>query len=134
MALADPTAEAALDHLSDAEAVERLDRALAKLEADHARGPTKAKPRHGREHTPRAKQRMSDAMFQRRRAEALLEGPTKVASLRLARELTQREAADRAVVNLRTWARAEADITAVSKITRQRVARALGVDVSELRD
>lgn len=125
--------ETSFEELSDADAVARLDAAMARAQAGHAKGPTKTR-RDGRKLTPRTKRRLSDVMFARRKAEALLAGPTRVASLRLARELTQRDAAERATIATRTWCRAEADIAGVGPATQRRVARALGVDVSELRD
>lgn len=123
----------ALEDLSDREALARFDSVLAKVDAELARPrePVKHRPA-GRPHSERTKRRLSASMFERRRAETLLAGPTKVARLRLAADLSQRAAAAKALVDERTWTRAEAGFDSVSAPTQRRVARALGVNPADL--
>lgn len=98
----------AFENLSLGEAVERFDRVLAEAEADRNR-PWKHPARRGHPHSERTKRKLSDATFQRRRAETLLNEPTAVARLRLSAGLTQQAASAKALVDSRTWARAEGD-------------------------
>ena len=126
------SAEADFDTLTTAEATERLACAVAKIKAEHAR-PTIKQARQGHGHSQRTKRRLSASMFQRRRAEALLNGPSEVARLRLAANLTQRSAADRAFINERSWHRAENRLDSVSAMTQRRIAHALGVAPDALR-
>jgi anti-sigma factor RsiW len=127
-------ADAAVDFesLSVEESSARLAGALARLDEERFR-PSVKPTRTGQARTDRTKKRLSDALFQRRRAETLLAGPTKVARLRLAAGLTMRRAADKALVNERTWHRAESDFDGVSPITQRRIAHALGVAPDALR-
>ena len=126
------TAEADFESLSVDEANARLHRALAKLDAERFRPSVKPPAaRHG--HTDRTKRRLAASMFQRRRAEALLADPSPTARIRLAAGLTQKRAADKAILAEKTWCRAEANIDAMSRSTQRRVARALNVEVADLR-
>ncbi len=120
------------ESLSVDEANQRLAAALSKLTAEVTR-PSVKPTRHGHARTARTKKRLSDAMFHRRRAQALLAEPSTVARLRLAANLTMRRAADKALVNERTWFRAERDVSTVSAMTQRRIAHALGVDAADLR-
>ena len=128
-----PTETAAIEDLCAAAAIERFDRVLAKAEAElaHPRA-HRAPKRSGRPHSPRTKRKLSAATFERRRAQKLLNEPTAVARVRLAAGLTQLAASEKALIDSRTWCRAESDFASVSKLTRKRVARALAVRPSDL--
>jgi DNA-binding XRE family transcriptional regulator len=129
---ADSTAETPFEQLSIAASNDRLRRALASLDREHAR-PSVRPTRTRHACTPRTRRKLSVSMAARRKAEALLANPTKVCALRLKANLTQRAAADRALINERTWHRAERDLDTVSASTLRRVAHALGVAPNNLR-
>lgn len=124
--------DTAIEDLTVSAALERFDRVLEKAQAqlDRPRGP--APKKSGRPHSPRTKKKLSDATFQRRRVETMLDSPTKVARLRLSAGWTQGQASERALIDSRTWNRAESDYASVSKLTQRRVARALAVRPSDL--
>lgn len=131
MTTADPTA---FEDLSNQEAVARLDCLLEKLEAERNRPRSPVKHRRtGRPHTAGTKRKLAKQMFERRRAQTLLASPSAVAKLRLAADLSQRQASEKALIDERTWTRAEANFSAVSALTQRRVARALGVNPANLR-
>lgn len=122
----------AFEDLGDEEALARLDTLLAKLDAELARPREQIKPA-GRPHSDRTKRKLAETMFERRRAETLLAGPSKVASQRLAADLSQRQAAEKALIDQRSWQRAEQNYDSVSPATQRRIARALGVSPDDLR-
>jgi len=125
-------AETPFEEVSVEESNARLRGALAKLKAEHAR-PSVRPTRTGHAHTEKTRRSLSNSMFHRRRAEALLSAPSAVARLRLAANLTQRSAADRALIDERSWHRAEANLDSVSAMTQRRIANALGVTPDDLR-
>lgn len=122
-----------LEDLSAEAAMARFDRVLEAAEAELAR--PRAHPaakRAGRPHSDRTKKKLSARTFERRRVQTMLDSPTAVACARLAAGLTQGAAAEKALINSRTWCRAEANFSAVSLLTQRRVARALGVKPADL--